>query len=208
MSLEERDSPQPADIYRLPCEMCGGELLVRGRDFSKTAICPHCGEHLLLKFDQSERTDYPFDSANVLSLKPVEEHEQPIGDCSKYRYFAAIFDNIAACFTAVILAIQLEPFGSVVQGVASVVIYFLYFLVMEGVFSRTPGKYLFSLRVVSLDGTPASWWQITIRTLWRFVEVNPLLIGALPAAIFIFVSRTHRRIGDFFAKTLVVFEGE
>lgn len=206
MSLDRSASPYSTVVYRLPCEMCGGELLVRGRDFERTVDCPHCGEQLLLRFDQAESTDYPFASANVVSEQPAVEETASIGDCSKYRFFAASFDLPLACATAVVLALQLKPFGSVVQGVVSVAIFFLYYLVFEGVFNRTPGKYLFSLRVISLDGKPASWTQITIRTLWRFVEVNPLLIGAIPAAVFIVVSRTHRRIGDFFAKTLVVFE--
>lgn len=207
MSLD-RDAPlHPTEIYRLPCEMCGGVLLVRGRDFDQTVACPHCGEHLLLHSGKAERTAYPFDSTNVAYAKPVEKNEKLIGDCSKHRYLAASFDLPLACGTAVALAIQLEPFGSVVQGVASVVFFFLYYLMFEGVFGRTPGKYLFSLRVVSLNGHPASWRQIVIRTLWRFLEVNPLLIGALPAAVLIFLSKTHRRGGDFFAKTLVVYEG-
>lgn len=200
-------APQPADLYRLPCEMCGGELRIHGVDFKQTVGCPHCGEQVPLKYEHSERIHEPTLSTNVIYPEKVDEPEPLIGDCSKHRYLAAIADNVLACVTAVVLAVQLEPFGSVVQGVSSVVFYFLYFLVFEGFFGRTPGKYLFSLRVVSLDGSRASWWQIAHRTFWRFLEANPILIGALPAAILIFVSRSHRRLGDFAAKTLVVYEG-
>lgn len=45
------------------------------------------------------------------------------------------------------------------------------------------------------------------RTFWRFLEANPILIGALPAALLIFFSKSHRRLGDYAAKTLVVYEG-
>jgi uncharacterized RDD family membrane protein YckC len=43
-----------------------------------------------------------------------------------------------------------------------------------------------------------------VRTLARLVEVNPLLLGALPAGIAILSSSRRQRIGDWLANTVVV----
>jgi uncharacterized RDD family membrane protein YckC len=71
-------------------------------------------------------------------------------------------------------------------------------------FSRTLGKFCMGLIVVQYDGRRCTWRQAIIRTLFRFVEVNPLLLGALPAAISIIGSRHRQRFGDKVARTIVV----
>jgi uncharacterized RDD family membrane protein YckC len=44
--------------------------------------------------------------------------------------------------------------------------------------------------------------------LLRLVEVNPLLVGGLPAGIVAVLSPRKQRLGDMLAGTLVVYRGD
>ena len=46
-------------------------------------------------------------------------------------------------------------------------------------------------------------WQIAVRTGLRLFEVNPLLLGALPAGVAILASSRRQRLGDWLAGTVV-----
>jgi uncharacterized RDD family membrane protein YckC len=66
------------------------------------------------------------------------------------------------------------------------------------------GKWLAGLTVKTLDGDRIDWRQAAIRTLLRIVEVNPFILGGLPAAICILATERRQRLGDLVAKTVVV----
>ena len=118
---------------------------------------------------------------------------------------AAILDNVLAAILGVLLAKQLPEEWLVSQAVCVVATYFAYYLFFEILFSATPGKMLMGLRILAYNGDRCSRKQIFIRTLFRFLEVNPLLLGALPAAVRIVASRDKQRFGDKVADTIVVF---
>lgn len=80
-----------------------------------------------------------------------------------------------------------------------------YASVFEVVFSgQTPGKALLGLRVLRIDGTPASVSDLLLRNLLRAVDMLPAAYGL--AALAMFIDRDHRRIGDWVAGTLVARE--
>ena len=120
------------------------------------------------------------------------------------RSIAATIDNTVCFITAVVVAKQFEFAGPVVQFVVFSVLLLGYFFVLEGLFSRTPGKFATGLMIIDLHGRPAGWKAAGIRFLWRFLEVNPILLGTLPAAVSVILSRRHQRLGDRYAGTLVV----
>ena len=60
------------------------------------------------------------------------------------------------------------------------------------------------LVVRKLDGSRCDWKAALIRSALRLVEVNPLLLGGLPAGLVIIASERKQRIGDLLAGTLVV----
>lgn len=91
--------------------------------------------------------------------------------------------------------LQLTAFMIVIPG---------YYFASEALFSRTVGKWVMGLIVVNYDGSKPSRRAIAVRTLFRFIEVNPLLLGALPAALSVIFSKHRQRWGDRYAKTLVV----
>jgi uncharacterized RDD family membrane protein YckC len=60
------------------------------------------------------------------------------------------------------------------------VVTFVYYLALEGATGRSVGKRVFGMRVVSADGSAASWRQILIRTTIFFVP--SIVMGAAVAA--------------------------
>lgn len=81
-----------------------------------------------------------------------------------------------------------------------------YFPVMEAVFGRTVGKFVTRTRVVDAAGRRPSIVQAIVRSLFRLIEVNPVLVGGLPAGIAVLASRHKQRLGDMVAGTYVLFE--
>ncbi len=90
------------------------------------------------------------------------------------------------------------------QCVAVIAVWFAYFFLSEWLLSATPGKLLAGLTVKTIDGGRINSRQAGIRTLLRIVEVNPFIVGALPAAICVLVTQRRQRIGDVLAGTVVV----
>ena len=81
-----------------------------------------------------------------------------------------------------------------------------YFPVTETVFGKTLGKLLTRTRVVNEAGHRPSFIQSIVRTLFRLIEVNPILAGGLPAGIAVTATRAKQRLGDMAAGTYVVLD--
>lgn len=133
-----------------------------------------------------------------------QEPEISTHDTIVPRHLAATMDNVLSIIASLLCAKALPDTWTAAQAVVFVGVFPAYFLLQEGLFSRTLGKLFTGLIVVQYDGRRCTWRQAIIRTLFRFVEVNPLLIGALPAAISIISTRHRQRVGDKFAQTIVV----
>lgn len=80
----------------------------------------------------------------------------------------------------------------------------LYFPVCEGIWGYTLGKLIGRVRVIDETGAPPGFAKALVRTLTRLIEVNPVLVGGVPAGIVVALSRRRRRFGDMLAKTDVV----
>ena len=127
-----------------------------------------------------------------------------IGDASKARIIAVFIDHFIA-FALMMLVVGLVPESlPAVKAVLFFLVYLAYYIVLEGVWSRTLGKYFQGLVVRKLDGTPCDWKGALIRGALRIIEVNPLLLGGLPAGLVVISTKRHQRIGDLLAGTLVV----
>ena len=127
-----------------------------------------------------------------------------VGDSSKARLIAVFIDHlIAFALTMLVLAFVPESLP-MVKAVLFFLIYLVYFVVMETLFSRTLGKLFQGLVVRKLDGSRCDLKAALIRSALRIVEVNPLLLGGLPAGLVIISSKRKQRIGDILAGTLVV----
>lgn len=75
-----------------------------------------------------------------------------------------------------------------------------YYLLFEGLWEgQTPGKRIVGLQVVTDLGQPITWRHVTIRTLFRVIDMLPVV-----GAPFILMTRRSQRLGDLAAGTLVV----
>ncbi len=120
------------------------------------------------------------------------------------RYIAASIDNLLVMILSIAAAKAVGSEKPILQASLLVGVYLGYFFLFEVLFCRTPGKFFTGLVVVDTDGNFCSWKQTITRTLFRLLEVNPLLFGGIPAALSVVFSPYHQRLGDRLAKTLVV----
>lgn len=87
-----------------------------------------------------------------------------------------------------------------------VVLLVAYLPVTEALFGRSLGKFVTRTRVVNGAGGRPSLVQVIVRSLFRLIEVNPVLAGGLPAGIAVLASRHKQRLGDMVAGTYVLLE--
>lgn len=127
-----------------------------------------------------------------------------VGDASKARLIAVFIDHLFA-FALTMFVVAFVPESlPVLKAVFFFLTYLAYFVLLEAVWSRTLGKFFQGLVVRKLDGSRCDWKAALIRSSLRIVEVNPLLLGGLPAGLVIIASERKQRIGDLLAGTLVV----
>ena len=113
-------------------------------------------------------------------------------------------DSSLATVLSLIAAGMVNSFGATAVITALCSAHLAYFFVFEALWSRTPGKYLFGLRVCQVDGSRCTLRSAMLRTLLRVIEVNPILLGALPAGIMLLVTKRRQRLGDLLAGTVVI----
>jgi uncharacterized RDD family membrane protein YckC len=94
-----------------------------------------------------------------------------------------------------------------VDFVVPLLITLAYFVLLEGAFGATVGKLVLGIRVRSLDGTRIGFGAAAIRNLARVVDGFPYVIPYLVGAIAVSRSETDQRLGDRWAKTVVVLVG-
>ena len=85
----------------------------------------------------------------------------------------------------------------------TVIGYTVYTLVMELLTHRTVGKVLVRMQVLSESGTRPALWQVLTRNATRLLELSlPTLLWIV--AVLVLLSRNHQRMGDIFARTVVI----
>lgn len=127
-----------------------------------------------------------------------------VGDASKARLLAVFIDHLVAFALVLFVVALVSQEFAVLKGVLFFLVYLAYFVVLEALWSRTLGKYFQGLMVRKLDGAPCDWPAALIRGALRILEVNPLLLGGIPAGLVVISTRRHQRIGDVLAGTMVV----
>lgn len=127
-----------------------------------------------------------------------------VGDTSKERLIAVFIDNLIAIGLMMVIAVLMPGRFPIIKVIFYFLIYFLYFIVLEALWSRTLGKYFQGLIVRKLDSGRCDWKAALIRSGLRIIEVNPLLFGGLPAGLVIISTAQKQRLGDILAGTIVV----
>jgi uncharacterized RDD family membrane protein YckC len=97
-------------------------------------------------------------------------------------------------------AVSLGPI--VALSVVGLVVWFLYFTLLEGRYGQTVGKMALNIKVVrEADGAPIDYGEAAVRTVLRIIDG---LFDYLIGAIFIWTSDEKQRLGDRVAHTVVV----
>ena len=94
--------------------------------------------------------------------------------------------------------------GETVEGLAALplpLFWFLYFIIFESLFDATPGHLLLHLKVLTIERKRISFGQAFKRHIMDFFDV---FFYGIPAIIAIRNTEKHQRIGDLWAKTIVV----
>jgi len=130
------------------------------------------------------------------------------------RGFAALVDVVVATLLVVGMLAAGAIAGALLptrvtfplQGLfvmATLLVGWSYFIVLEWLWEgRTLGKRIFGLRVISADGSPASFTAVLIRNLLRVIDFLPAFYGL--GLLAIVVSSRSQRLGDLAAGTFVV----
>ena len=129
---------------------------------------------------------------------------QETGVADKRRLLAALADNVFGGLLSIIVVGVLSLKSDGLSIAVICLIYLFYFVIFEVLCARTPGKMLTGLIVCKIDGTRIGIKEAAIRTVLRVLEVNPLLLGGLPAGLSIMFTKRKQRLGDLAAGTLVV----
>jgi uncharacterized RDD family membrane protein YckC len=80
----------------------------------------------------------------------------------------------------------------------------VYFVGAEGACGRTLGKWITGTVVIDRSGQAPGFAKALVRTVLRLIEVNPFLVGGLPAGLVLLLTRRRQRLGDRLAGTYVV----
>lgn len=131
------------------------------------------------------------------------------------RFLAALIDAAILIISVLVIIAgaaavsTLGSFGSTAGLIlASSLFFFLlwgYFLVFETLWSgQTPGKRALKIRVIKTSGYPIGFVDAVIRNLVRVVDFLPSLYGV--GVLTMFISSQSRRLGDYAAGTIVVWE--
>ena len=135
------------------------------------------------------------------SANPVHMEYQGIG----IRFVSLVIDSlvISAIFgvLATIFGLGMMRHGSWSVGLLSFAFYIAYYTYLEGTRGQTIGKMITKIKVVREDGTPIDMEQAFKRNILRVIDgFFAYLIGA----ILIWRSDKQQRLGDTYAKTVVV----
>jgi uncharacterized RDD family membrane protein YckC len=119
------------------------------------------------------------------------------------RWAATVVDTFVCVALFVVFGVLSGGEGSWMLPALAVTVA-AYYVVLEGRWGATLGRLATRTRVVDRFGHPPGFGKAAIRTAFRLIEVNPLLIGGLPAGIAVGLSKTRQRLGDMAAGTYVL----
>ena len=159
----------------------------------------HAQKHLVTKEDAEKGL-----TTTLVLLHHLSQKNRMLQASLITRIIAFLIDFLIICSLAVIIYL-LVPLSFSPEFTLFVLIFslqFIYFTVLEHLFSATPGKYFVNIQLMSEDGGKPPLMSTFTRNIIRFLE---LILGFyLISAIMIAVTAQRQRLGDKIAHTLVV----
>lgn len=119
------------------------------------------------------------------------------------RWVATILDLIV--WVLLIFSMPRLIENKFIQNWSIFIIFLCYYILLEGLTGYTFGKFIMRIRVVKKDFADPGIVKAFIRTLLRIIEVNPILLGGVPAGISALITKDKKRIGDILANTYVLY---
>lgn len=134
----------------------------------------------------------------------LDLHLAGIGSRSAALSLDLVLQSILMALVALVGSLFAE-LGVAFAAIAGFLVIFGYPILAEGFAGgRTFGKAIMGIRVVALDGSPATFLDVVVRNLVRLIDALPgtYLVGLLA----VLASSKAQRLGDMAAGTLVVHE--
>jgi uncharacterized RDD family membrane protein YckC len=175
------------------CQQCGALALPDAK------YCEQCGAQLHAEVESQPQS--------VPSYVPAPTYQAPSYVAETpyegvpIRFVATLIDVVIIFIIAGVLAI---PFQNQLSGAVSLLIFLLYFIVLEGAYGQTVGKMAVKIKVVREDGTKIDYTDAVVRNVLRLIDLIPYFIPYLLGAILIWSSDKQQRLGDRVAHTVVV----
>lgn len=191
------------------CPQCGSQVAIN------QAFCSQCGAKLLTSAQEPpESTGAPAEALRA-TAGGTESTRVTVGVW--IRFVALAIDCIILYIVSYFIA---KPFGSATTSLSGgfntgfslggtlagvvILLYLIYFVVLEGTVGATFGKIVLGLRVVRKDGSRCGIVAALIRNILRVIDAMPYVIPYLVGAILVRKSPHNQRLGDRVANTLVV----
>jgi uncharacterized RDD family membrane protein YckC len=123
-----------------------------------------------------------------------------------HRWIGTMLDTLVLGTVGFILILVGNDSLKYVWMIIWIIVASCYYIILEGFWGMTVGKLAVKIRVVNKRGKPPGVFKAAIRTIFRVIEVNPLLFGGLPAGVVVFATKNRRRLGDLVAGTYVFYK--
>jgi uncharacterized RDD family membrane protein YckC len=111
--------------------------------------------------------------------------------------------NVTNTATVPTVSVSPNPLAGL-AGTISVLIFFVYYFVLEGAYGQTVGKMAVKIKVLRDDGSKISYADAAARNILRPIDLIPFIVPYLLGAILMWSSDTKQRLGDRVAHTVVV----
>jgi uncharacterized RDD family membrane protein YckC len=192
-------------VNEAKCAQCGTSATAGAK------FCENCGASLAMPVAQRPAQPPRYRAPAYYTGAPTPYQGVAI------RFVALIIDYVIICVIAAMLALpfifaavvtEIRGNASALSGgsiaaasLMALVVWFLYFTLLEGRYGQTIGKMALNIKVVrAADGAPIDFGEAAVRTILRIIDG---LFGYLIGAIFIWTSDEKQRLGDRFAHTVV-----
>ncbi|MEO6232057.1 MAG: RDD family protein [Ferruginibacter sp.] len=142
---------------------------------------------------------------------------KPTSTYSKYLFKPNLKKRIAACLIDYGLIfgftfLYISAFGDIdsdgekaVHGLMTLpipMLWFIYFVLIEALSGATPGHMLFKLKVVTIDNRSEINFSQALKR--HLLDPIDILLYGVPAIVVIKNSEFHQRLGDIWAKAIIV----
>lgn len=176
------------------CRKCGKEI------DSSSNFCEFCGTSLSAEQEVTNSVSVKHSSLEVTKSQSFDSKFKPASQGKRFLNFIIdIFGYLAFCYLS---GITLGMFGlaylleNTQESILSGILLISYYLIFEGIWGKTPAKYLTKTKVITKEGYKPDFGTILVRTLCRYI----------PFDNFSFLSSNPVGWHDSISKTLVVDE--